>query len=155
MINRKYAVPKVERTRMFVSMNYLILLIILCSCEAPMKSLDFDFGRLDHRIEDLNISDQKVDQTVVLELDEIELEAVPAIGQSDAASVEIISVDNKALRIIDHAIEELTIAQTTTGAVHSHLESTIDNMEQAKVNVASAKSRMIEADLAVESTAPS
>ena len=65
MIDRKYSVLRVERSRMFVAISYLILLMTLCSCEAPKKSLNVDFSTFG----DLNISDQNDDQTVVLKSD--------------------------------------------------------------------------------------
>jgi len=71
--------------------------------------------------------------------------------------VETISVSTKeaadrSLQIIDQAISELTDSQVTLGALHNRLESTINNMEQTRVNVLAAQGRIMDADFATETS---
>ena len=78
-------------------------------------------------------------------------------GENYSASVETISVMSKeeadrSLNVIDQALDELTEMQVNLGALQNRLESTIRNMEQARVNTINAQSRIMDTDLAVETS---
>jgi flagellin len=79
-------------------------------------------------------------------------------GENYSSSVESMSVATKeaadqSLQILDQAIAEITAAQVTLGALQNRLESTINNMQQTQVNVATAQGRIIDADFAAETAA--
>ena len=56
----------------------------------------------------------------------------------------------RALGIIDMALEEVNSTRAELGALNNRLESTVNNLNQTKNNIASAQSRIMDADFAAE-----
>lgn len=76
-----------------------------------------------------------------------ELESVAEIDLSDADSAA------KALTVLDVALQKVNQARSDLGAVSNRLDSTISNLTNITVNVEAARSGVMDADFAKESTA--
>jgi flagellin len=56
----------------------------------------------------------------------------------------------RALSIIDIALEEVSATRAELGALNNRLESTVNNLDQTKNNISSARSQIMDADFAAE-----
>ena len=56
----------------------------------------------------------------------------------------------RALSIIDIALEKVSATRAELGALNNRLESTVSNLDQTKNNIASARSQIMDADFAAE-----
>ena len=76
-------------------------------------------------------------------------------GVNSEYAVDKINIENKqdaenAIRTIDRALEDVIAMRGEIGGLHNRLESTVSNLQQTSQNTAVAKSRIMDADFAVE-----
>lgn len=72
-------------------------------------------------------------------------------GNVDAVDVSTVAGANKAIGIIDKALEQVSEVRGDLGAVNNRLDFTINNLSNVSENVAAARSRIEDADFAQES----
>jgi flagellin len=75
------------------------------------------------------------------------LESVAAIDLTTALGA------TKAINVIDVALQKISQSRSDLGAVSNRLDSTISNLTNIVVNVESARSQVMDADFAAESSA--
>ena len=71
------------------------------------------------------------------------------INQVDVSSI---SGATQALTAIDAAIETVSRAQAKSGALNNRLDSVISNLTETSTNIQASRSRILDADYAVETT---
>lgn len=74
---------------------------------------------------------------------------------SSVADIDLSTTDGaaKAISVLDMAIEKISDARSDLGAISNRLDSTISNLTNISTNVSEAKSQIMDADFAQESTA--
>ena len=74
---------------------------------------------------------------------------------SDISSVNISTVDGSASAIeaIDGALSQIDTMRGELGAVQNRFETTISNLQNVSENISAARSRIMDADFAVETAA--
>nr|MCU0816278.1 flagellar filament protein [Cypionkella sp.] len=74
---------------------------------------------------------------------------------SSVADIDVDTVENSkaAIQVLDAAIEKISESRANLGAISNRLDSTISNLTNISTNVSEAKSQIMDADFAQESTA--
>ncbi|MGD9950500.1 MAG: flagellin, partial [Desulfobulbus sp.] len=75
-----------------------------------------------------------------------QLESVTAIDISDVAGA------NDALKIVDSALSKIDAQRGELGAMQNRFESTISNLQNVAENLTAARSRILDADIAQETS---
>lgn len=78
------------------------------------------------------------------------LSSLSSVAEIDLSSTEGAA---KAIQVLDMAIEKISESRSNLGAVSNRLDSTISNLTNISTNIAEAKSQIMDADFAQESTA--
>ncbi len=78
-----------------------------------------------------------------------------AEGSGSVASIDISTAEGaqKALSILDNAIEEVNSTRADLGAVNNRLEFTVNNLSNVSEKTSQARSRIVDADFALETAA--
>ena len=90
------------------------------------------------------------------QVDYIGLTGDQIVGVDSLASISTVDVldrasANNAITIVDRALEQLSTDRSAYGALLNRLEATTNNLANIAENAATAKSRIVDADFAVES----
>jgi flagellin len=74
-------------------------------------------------------------------------------AKSSVSQVDTLSRDssNRAIQVIDRALEQISANRADLGALHNRLESTINNLSSISENIAASRGRILDADFAAES----
>ena len=82
-----------------------------------------------------------------------ERNAAEGVGSVSSISISTAAGAQKAIGIIDKALEQINDTRGDLGAVNNRLDSTIKNLTNVSENAASSRSRIMDADFAAESAA--
>jgi len=77
------------------------------------------------------------------------------VNAADLGSVNDVNIStragsNSAINIIDGALSKIDVIRGNLGAVQNRFESTISNLDSVSENLSGARSRILDADFAVE-----
>ena len=79
--------------------------------------------------------------------------ASPALTQLNTVDISTVSGANDAISILDGALSQVNSIRADLGAIQSRFESTISNLSTTSENLSAARSRILDADFAVETAA--
>ena len=82
-----------------------------------------------------------------------ERNAAEGVGSVSSISISTAAGAQKAIGIIDKALEQINDTRGDLGAVNNRLDSTIKNLSNVSENAAASRSRIMDADFAAESAA--
>ena len=68
------------------------------------------------------------------------------------ADISTVKGANSALATVDHAIEKINSARSTSGSIINRLEYASDNLANVSQNTSASRSRVLDADYASETT---
>ena len=74
----------------------------------------------------------------------------PSLSQLSSASVDTVVNANSTISIVDAALSQINSMRGDLGAIQNRFESAISNMMNVSENISAAKSRIVDADFAVE-----
>ena len=127
---------EIERIALTASFNGTVLL------DGNATNLTFQVG-----------ADGGANNQIVVDVSSLNMTAATLIGS--ATSVDITSdatVATAALTTLDSAIQDVDTARGELGAVQNRFESTIANLSNISENVSAARSRILDADIAQETS---
>ncbi|MDX9785874.1 MAG: flagellin [Desulfobacterales bacterium] len=74
----------------------------------------------------------------------------PALSQMNSVDISTVEGSNAAISVIDGAISQVGSIRGDLGAIQSRFESTIANLQSVSENISAARSRVLDADFALE-----
>ena len=82
----------------------------------------------------------------------LSLHLVRFIDKVSELSLRTRSASINALKVVDKALDKIHMERAKLGAIMSRMDQAIDNLTNVSANTSSAKSRIVDADMAAESS---